>query len=87
MSNIYKIIEKCKQVGVRNSFVFGLLYTTRVSLPILDRVQSFSQLFTHSFEKKRMAQGNQVPLWLKNSKKPFTLKVDWKTKWTKIVPQ
>ena len=38
MSNIYKIKEKCKRVGVRNIFVSGLVYTTRVSLPILDRV-------------------------------------------------
>ena len=38
MSNIHKIIVKCKQVGVRNIFVSGLVYTTRVSLPILERV-------------------------------------------------
>ena len=62
MSNIYKIIEKCKRVGVRNSFVLGLVYTTRVSLLILERVHSLSQLLTHSFEKKRIVQGNQVPL-------------------------
>ena len=38
MSNTHKIIEKCKQVGVRNIFVSSLVYTTRVSLPILERV-------------------------------------------------
>ena len=37
MSNIHKIIEKCKRVGVRNIFVSGLVYTTMVSLPILER--------------------------------------------------
>ena len=40
MSNIQKIIEKCKQVGVRNNFVFGLMYTTRLSLPILERAHN-----------------------------------------------
>ena len=40
MSNIHKIVEKCKRVGVRNIFVSGLVYTTRVSLPILERVHS-----------------------------------------------
>ena len=40
MSSIHKIIEKCKRVGVRNIFVSGLLYTTRVSLPILERVHN-----------------------------------------------
>ena len=40
--NIQKIIEKCKQVGVRNNFVFGLMYTTRVSLPILERANLIS---------------------------------------------
>ena len=38
MSHIHKIIEKCKRVEVRNIFVSGLVYTTRVSLPILERV-------------------------------------------------
>ena len=40
MSNIYKIKEKCKRVGVRNIFVSGLVYTTRVSLPKLERGHS-----------------------------------------------
>ena len=30
MSNIHKIVEKCKRVGVRNIFVSSLAYTTRV---------------------------------------------------------
>ena len=38
MSNIYKIIEKCKRVEVRNIFVSGLVCTARVSLPILERI-------------------------------------------------
>ena len=32
MLNIHKIAEKCQRVGVRNIFVSGLIYTTRVSL-------------------------------------------------------
>ena len=40
MSNIREIVEKCKQKGVRNIFVSGLVFTTRVSLPILERVHS-----------------------------------------------
>ena len=40
MSNIHKIVEECKQVGVRNIFVSGLAYFTRVSLPILERAHS-----------------------------------------------
>ena len=40
----------------------------------------------HASSKKRIARGNQDSLWLKNSKKQFTLDVDWKTKWTKILP-
>ena len=36
MSNIHKIIEKCKRVGVRNIFVSDFVYTIRVSLPILE---------------------------------------------------
>ena len=39
-SNIHKIIEKCKRVGIRNIFVSSLVYTTRVSLPILERVHN-----------------------------------------------
>ena len=47
MSNIFKIIEKCKRAGVRNSFVFGLVYTTRVSLPIIEKVHNLiSTYFT-----------------------------------------
>ena len=38
MSNVQKIIEKCKRVGVRTLFVSGLVYTTRVSLTMLERV-------------------------------------------------
>ena len=30
--------EKCERVGVRNIFVSGLVYTTRICLPILERV-------------------------------------------------
>ena len=41
MSNIHKIVEKCKRVRVRNIFVSGLVYTTRLSLPILEKVHSF----------------------------------------------
>ena len=40
MSNIHKIVERRKRVGVRNIFVSGLVCTTRVSLPILERVHS-----------------------------------------------
>ena len=40
MPDIHKIVEKCKRVGVRNIFVSGLVYTTRVRLPILERVHS-----------------------------------------------
>ena len=40
MLNIHKIVEKCKRVGVRNVFVSVLVYTTRVNLPILQRVHS-----------------------------------------------
>ena len=40
MLNIQKIVDKRKQVGVRNIFVSGLVYTTRVNLPILERVHS-----------------------------------------------
>ena len=36
MSNIHKIIEKCKRVAVRNIFVSDFVYTIRVSLPILE---------------------------------------------------
>ena len=38
MSNIHKIIEKCKRVGAWNIFASGLVYTTRVSLSVLERV-------------------------------------------------
>ena len=37
MSNIHKIIGGCKQVGVTNIFVPGLVYSARVSLPIQKR--------------------------------------------------
>ena len=42
MSNIHKIIEKWKRIGVRNIFVCGLVYTKRVSLPILGRVHNLT---------------------------------------------
>ena len=44
MSNIQKIVGKCKQVGVRNIFVSGLVYTLRVNLPTLERFHSFKSL-------------------------------------------
>ena len=44
MSNIYKIPEKCKRVGVRYIFMSGLVYTTRVSLPMLERVRSLNRI-------------------------------------------
>ena len=40
MSNIHKIVEKCKRVGVRIIFVSGLVYITRVNLPVLERFHS-----------------------------------------------
>ena len=40
MSNIHKLVEICKRVVVRNIFVSGLVYTTRLSLPIIERVHS-----------------------------------------------
>ena len=80
MSNIYKIKEKCKRVGVRNSFVFGLVYTTRVSLPILERVHNLSQLFTRSFEKKRIAWGNQALFMTKEFQKAIYTKSRLKNK-------
>ena len=40
MLKIHKIIEKCKWAGIRNIFVSGLVYTTKVSLPILERVNN-----------------------------------------------
>ena len=80
MSNIYKIKEKCKRVGVRNSFVFGLVYTTRVSLPILGRVHNLSQLFTRSFEKKRIAWGNQALFMTKEFQKAIYTKSRLKNK-------
>ena len=39
-SDIHKRIEKSKRVGVRNIFVSGFVYTTRVSLPILEKVHN-----------------------------------------------
>ena len=83
MSNIYKVIEKCKRVGVRNSFVFGLVYTTRVRLPILERVHNLSQLFTRSFEKKRIARGNQAPFMTKKFQKAIYTKSRLKNKMNK----
>ena len=38
ISDIQKIRGKCKGVGVRNIFGSGLMYTTRISLPIPKRV-------------------------------------------------
>ena len=38
MSNINKIIEKCKGVEVKDTFVSGLEYATGLSLPMLERV-------------------------------------------------
>ena len=40
MSDIHKIVEKCRRVGVRNTFMSCLVYTTRVSLSILERIHS-----------------------------------------------
>ena len=40
MSNIHKIVEKCKRAGFRNIFVSSLVYTARVSLAILERVHN-----------------------------------------------
>ena len=40
ISNIHKIVEKCKRVGVGNIFVSGLVYIARAILPILETVHS-----------------------------------------------
>ena len=40
MLNIHKIVVKCKRVAVRNIFASGLVCTTRVNLPILERVHN-----------------------------------------------
>ena len=45
--NIHKIIEKCKRAGVRNIFVSSLVYTTRVSLPTLERVHILISNYCH----------------------------------------
>ena len=37
-SNIKKITEKCLMFGVKNVFVSGLVYTTRVGVSLLERV-------------------------------------------------
>ena len=36
--NIKKMTEKCRNAGAKNVFTFGLVYSTRVSLPILERI-------------------------------------------------
>ena len=43
MSNIHKIVEKCKRVGFRNIFVSSLVYATRVSLPYYKEFIVWSQ--------------------------------------------
>ena len=40
MSNIHKIVQKCKRLGVRHIFVSGLVYNKRLTLPILKIVHS-----------------------------------------------
>ena len=47
MSNIHKVIEKCKRVGVTNIFVSGLVYSTRVNIPILERFRSLVSNYCH----------------------------------------
>ena len=36
--NIKKMTEKCRNAGAKNVFISSLVYTTRVSLPILERI-------------------------------------------------
>ena len=38
ISNIHKIVQKRKQVGVKNILLSDLMYTKRLKLPILERV-------------------------------------------------
>ena len=52
MSNIHEIIEKCKRVGLRNTFVSGMVYITRVCLPIVERVHHY--LISNNCRKKNL---------------------------------
>ena len=68
MLNIYKIIEKCKQVEVRNIFVSGLVYTTRVNLPILERVYNLISTYCREnvcFEIDKRIKYQRVFVYIK----------------------
>ena len=49
--------------------------------------QSLTFVNKNASLKRKMCDEIRPPLWQKNSKKQFTLELDWKTKWTKILPQ
>ena len=38
IKNISKMVDKCRSVGVTNIFVSVLVYTTKVSVPVLERI-------------------------------------------------
>ena len=35
--NLKSMVEKCHTYGIKNAFISGLVYTTRIGLPVLER--------------------------------------------------
>ena len=49
LSNIKHIVDKCRKFGVKNISISGLVFTTRVSLEVLEKVHKKLHAFCASY--------------------------------------
>ena len=49
LSNIKYMAEKCRKFGVKNILISGLLFTTRVSLEVLEKIHEKLHAFCSSY--------------------------------------
>ena len=43
--NLRSMVDKCHNYGVKNVFISGLVYTTRIGLPVLERTHEMIEHF------------------------------------------
>ena len=46
--NLRSVVDKCLSYGVKNAFISGLVYTTRIGLPVLERTH---EMIVHLYYK------------------------------------
>ena len=49
LSNIKYVVDKCRKFGVKNILISGLIFTTRVSLEVLEKIHEKLHAFCSSY--------------------------------------